>query len=208
MAARLCIIVNLSGQAHNAGGGGARRAMGQRALQVTGQRGLPIFTAPHLQSTRTGTAPGRQTRHTRRALCPTRPPGPSRLCRVQQHSRDLPEAVAAAAATTAKACAPPPAMAPAAATKPAYRRPLPGERFFYGGLSCVISAVITNPMVRRRSLPVWGRRAAAAAARSHACPPAPRCTCFDALPARHPWPRAQPPARTSPRSGTPGNGVL
>lgn len=27
-----------------------------------------------------------------------------------------------------------------------YRQPLPGERFAYGGLSCVISAIITNPV--------------------------------------------------------------
>lgn len=33
-----------------------------------------------------------------------------------------------------------------AAAAPAYRRPLPGERYAYGGLSCVISAVITNPV--------------------------------------------------------------
>ena len=29
---------------------------------------------------------------------------------------------------------------------PTYRRPLPGERYAYGGLSCVISAVVTNPV--------------------------------------------------------------
>lgn len=34
----------------------------------------------------------------------------------------------------------------AAAATPAYRRPLPGERYAYGGLSCVLSAVITNPV--------------------------------------------------------------
>lgn len=28
----------------------------------------------------------------------------------------------------------------------AYRRPLPGERYAYGGLSCVLSAVVTNPV--------------------------------------------------------------
>lgn len=37
-------------------------------------------------------------------------------------------------------------VAAAPAQGHAYRRPLPGERFAYGGLSCVISAVITNPV--------------------------------------------------------------
>ncbi len=39
-------------------------------------------------------------------------------------------------------------MAAGAATPatPTYRRPLPGERYAYGGLSCVISAIITNPV--------------------------------------------------------------
>ena len=46
----------------------------------------------------------------------------------------------------------------------AYRSPLPGERYVYGGLSCVISAVITNPVdVAKIRMQVHNEMAAAAA---------------------------------------------
>jgi solute carrier family 25 protein 14/30 len=58
----------------------------------------------------------------------------------------------------------------AAAAHPTYRPPLPGERFAYGGLSCVISAVVTNPvdLVKIR-MQVYNELAAAAAAANGGC---------------------------------------
>ncbi|KAL4422216.1 hypothetical protein ABPG77_009691 [Micractinium sp. CCAP 211/92] len=46
-----------------------------------------------------------------------------------------------------------------------FRQPLPGERFFYGGLSCVIAAAITNPMdLAKIRLQIFDELQAAAAA--------------------------------------------
>lgn len=63
----------------------------------------------------------------------------TRLRRLESCKRVLVAITAAAAAAAMAAAAP-------SHGSPAYRTPLPGERFFYGGLSCVIAAVITNPL--------------------------------------------------------------